>query len=994
MAWTSNIDLIQKLYIAFYGRPADPGGLRYWASQLPDNSTANSAATRELISRFINSQEAQDRFGSPSLDSAIARIYTYAFHRDATNADKALYTGKTVVDVLVNVISVSSGPDYASLNNKLEYAKWFTAFLDPNGDGLPNDDSTGTKFYATFYGNTDATDIAAKLNLIDAANPAVKSNVLNDVISIADPGDEIKTNPPSTGQTFTLTDKLDIFTNVGSGTVNAVISSTAGETTWQVADQISGGTAGSTLNLTAVVGNTDVSTTGRATSGIENFNITFADSDNNAGKKLIVDTSTLTGAKNFTIVSANASSGDEVKFTGLTKAQKLTIKSADSDLNVTAGYKSGELSGTSDEVTVAFNGAKLGTLKINDSMTEVAETVILNAAGGASTVKKLDIISNKLKTLKVTGAGDLTVTEKIALSEFDISATKNTIDASGASGKVTLRTDLTSKLDAKGGSGTSDRLILDVASSVTTGAAISGFERVDLQASNSATVKASLITGATALNVLAGTNSNISSFILTLDSVAAGTGINIVGTGKNEAQWANGVTYKQTGASSGTNDSVTIKISNGGTAVSSSNQLTVGTLTAADIENVTVQVADFAKVAVGGTGLVASAAKTITVEAGSAEVNFGSSNNMGGANTETITASSSTGKITWGTIAATGDLTFTGSEGVDILTIGGTTSADKTQTYNLGKGNDVVTLKNQVGQATVNGEDGDDSFTVTLTTTNSTTISGLALHGGDGTDTLSIVANTGTGNTVKFDKGFSGIEKIVLKPATGSGQDFTAEFQVASGYNEAVEVTDVSGVNVTLEFKTDAGGTIDLSNFTFLGWTSGTDIIKLTGTTGNETLIGTSQADIIYGGAGADVMTGGAGADKFTFASGSESVGTTAIDRITDFVAGTDKIVLDDGSGSFFAGISLTTTTTANVNATQNIANAANLADVYAGINAIAASTASLVQVVVVTVSAGAAAGTYLYINDGNAAVSSTDDMLINITGISGTLTASDFLFG
>jgi Ca2+-binding RTX toxin-like protein len=747
---------------------------------------------------------------------------------------------------------------------------------------------------------------------------------------------------------------------VGSGTVNAIIGG-GSDQTWGLADQISGGTAGSTLNLTAVVGNTDVSTTGRATSGIENFNITFADSDNNAGKKLIVDTSTLTGAKNFTIVSASASSGDEVEFTGLTKAQTLTIKSADSDLNVTAGYKSGELSGTSDEVTVAFNGAKLGTLKINDSTTAAAETVILNAAGGASTVKKLDIVSNKLKTLKVTGAGDLTVTEKIALSEFDSSATKNTIDASGASGKVTLRTDLTSKLDAKGGSGTSDRLILDVASSVTTGAAISGFERVDLQASNSATVKATLISGATALNVLADTN-NISGNTLTLNDVAAGTGINIVGTGKNQAQWANAVTYNQTGASSGTNDSVTIKISNGGTAVSSSNQLTVGTLTAPNIENVTVQVADFAKVAVG---LAASAAKTITVEAGSAEVSFGG--NTGGANTETINAGSSTGKISWGTIVAPGDLTFTGSEGVDILTIGGTTGTNKTQTYNLGKGNDVVTLVDQAGQAIVNGEDGDDSFTVNATTN----IANLALHGGDGTDTLSISSN---GSSIKFNKGFSGIEKIVLKT---SSTTFTAEFQVASGYNEAVEVTDVSGVNVTLEFKTDAGGTIDLSNFTFLGWTSGTDIIKLTGTTGNETLKGTSQADIIEGGPGADIMTGGDGADVFLFANGDTGTPTaTNFDTITDFVSGTDKIDLGTtnitalGSGSYG-----NITVGNNGLVTTSYTNLANFITDLAGTSITIAGAAMIAAI---------GSDSYLFISDGTAGLGS-GDLLIKITGIAAT---------
>jgi hypothetical protein len=691
-------------------------------------------------------------------------------------------------------------------------------------------------------------------------------------------------------KTFTLTDKQDIFTNVGSGTVNAVISSISGDTTWQVADQISGGTAGSTLNLTAVVGGSGVSTVGRVTSGIENFNITFLDADNNTNHTFEVDASTLTGAKKFTIVSANASPNDEVKFTNLTKAQALTIKSADSDLKVTAGYKGGELSGASDEVTVSFNGAKLGTLTINDNATEAAETVILNAVGGASTVTSLDINSNKLKTLKVTGAGDLTVTGKIASSEFDSSATKNFIDASGASGKVTLRTDLTPKLDAKGGSGTSDRLILDVASSVTTSAAISGFERVDLQASNSATVKATLFTGATALNVLA-KDTNISGNILTLDSVAAGTGINIVGTGKNQAQWANAVTYNQIGALSGTNDSVTIKISNGGTAVSSSNQLTVGTLTAPNIENVTVQVADFAKVTVGGTGLVASAAKTITVEAGSAEVSFGSSNNTGGTSTQTITASSSTGKITWGTIAATGDLTFTGSQGVDILTIGGTTSAGKTQTYDLGNGNDVVTLTNQVGQAIVNGEDGDDSFTVNATAL----VANLALHGGGGTDTLSISSN---GANIQFNKGFSGIEEIVLNTSTNN---FSVNFQVASGYNEAVQVIDASGKDVTFEFKTDAGGTIDLSNFTFVGWTSG-DIIKLTGTTGNETLIGTSQADTMTGGTGNDTFVfsagdGGAARINFNDADNDTKIsdGDTlqfggAIDIITDFTSGSDKL--------------------------------------------------------------------------------------------------------
>jgi hypothetical protein len=48
---------------------------------------------------------------------------------------------------------------------------------------------------------------------------------------------------------------------------------------------------------------------------------------------------------------------------------------------------------------------------------------------------------------------------------------------------------------------------------------------------------------------------------------------------------------------------------------------------------------------------------------------------------------------------------------------------------------------------------------------------------------------------------------------------------------------------------------------------------------------------------------------------------------------------------------------------------------------------------VLVTVSGGASAGTYLYINDATGGVAAADDMLINITGITGTLASTDFLF-
>ena len=45
MAATSYFDIVQKLYIAYYQRPADPAGLKYWADRI---DAANGDAARAL----------------------------------------------------------------------------------------------------------------------------------------------------------------------------------------------------------------------------------------------------------------------------------------------------------------------------------------------------------------------------------------------------------------------------------------------------------------------------------------------------------------------------------------------------------------------------------------------------------------------------------------------------------------------------------------------------------------------------------------------------------------------------------------------------------------------------------------------------------------------------------------------------------------------------------------------------------------------------------
>ncbi len=62
---------------------------------------------------------------------------------------------------------------------------------------------------------------------------------------------------------------------------------------------------------------------------------------------------------------------------------------------------------------------------------------------------------------------------------------------------------------------------------------------------------------------------------------------------------------------------------------------------------------------------------------------------------------------------------------------------------------------------------------------------------------------------------------------------------------------------------------------------------RLNGKGGRDTLIGRNGNDVLIGGTGNDVLTGGAGRDRFVYQKPQDR-----FDRITDFQAGRDKIVL------------------------------------------------------------------------------------------------------
>ena len=80
MATAATIQTVQKIYIAFYQRPADAEGLAYWADRLE----AAKDDLQEIIDGFATSLEAQTLYGpinSATIGSVINAIYQGLFGR-------------------------------------------------------------------------------------------------------------------------------------------------------------------------------------------------------------------------------------------------------------------------------------------------------------------------------------------------------------------------------------------------------------------------------------------------------------------------------------------------------------------------------------------------------------------------------------------------------------------------------------------------------------------------------------------------------------------------------------------------------------------------------------------------------------------------------------------------------------------------------------------------------------------------------------------------
>ena len=119
---------VQRSYVAYYGRPADPAGLAYWATRM-DNGGGSLAA---IVGSFGASDEFNSRYGGLSYAALVTKIYQQTLGRDPDQGGLDYYVGelqagrRTLQSIALDVLDGATGADALTVTNRLDVANHYT----------------------------------------------------------------------------------------------------------------------------------------------------------------------------------------------------------------------------------------------------------------------------------------------------------------------------------------------------------------------------------------------------------------------------------------------------------------------------------------------------------------------------------------------------------------------------------------------------------------------------------------------------------------------------------------------------------------------------------------------------------------------------------------------------------------------------------------------------------------------------------------------------
>jgi hypothetical protein len=162
---TTYYENIQKLYVAYFNRPADVAGLAYWEGVV---ETANGN-TASVSAAFANEAEYKTAFAGMSNADIVNKVYTNLFGRTADAAGRDYWANLldkkqiTIDQVVTKIAEGAQTTDLTAYTNKVRAATAFTAALDTTSEANGYRGDAANAIAKTFLSGvtTDATLAAA-----------------------------------------------------------------------------------------------------------------------------------------------------------------------------------------------------------------------------------------------------------------------------------------------------------------------------------------------------------------------------------------------------------------------------------------------------------------------------------------------------------------------------------------------------------------------------------------------------------------------------------------------------------------------------------------------------------------------------------------------------------------------------------------------------------------------------------------------------------------
>ena len=391
-----------ELYLAYFGRPADTGGLQFYS--------ANSANTiGSVATAFSVSAESQALYGPTFGAAQINAIYQNLFNRDAEPAGQVYWAAEVAsgrissANAALAILQGAQNQDRISVQNKVAVSTAFTAQLDTQAEVSGYAGATAAAAARAFLDTVDATAASVTAaNIVLAAQVAIAVGV-----PVTPPGG-------TGGSTFTLNviGAESITATAGDDTVNGTYTD-GGVGTFNATDVISGGTngaGGDTLNI-HTLGAVAITPPDAMWAQVNGFEKLAFITDGGAGAQTITTGTAFNAAfgAGVNLVASNGAGAITIDMASFTGAASITSTSSGAGKHdITTGTGAAIVNSTTLAGDQVIKGVNLGTVLATSN--GAGNQTIGDAIGGGAALVAVTAIQNQAGNLMLTSTSANAVT--------------------------------------------------------------------------------------------------------------------------------------------------------------------------------------------------------------------------------------------------------------------------------------------------------------------------------------------------------------------------------------------------------------------------------------------------------------------------------------------------------------------------------------------------------------------------------------------------------